>query len=225
MYKECASVFAKALAESPRQRLMDISESDKFSDEASRDAALHAESERIEIEAKELMAMSYEALVARQKDWLCAPPIHPTGGRWGADWEPKVAAALRDRPIRKRYVLAGNVRAVNIGRVVGCVDHWFEVLYVDEFHEKLSWHELRQAIVPNKRDAELRELEEAGYESVCRASRREHKLRDKQSEADAYLPRLGCHCSLPPGKVACHLHEALRLSGLVVGDPGPLASD
>jgi hypothetical protein len=31
--------------------------------------------------------------------------------------------------------------------------------------------------------------------------------------------------SLPPGKVGCHIHEQLRLSGLYANDPGPLASD
>ena len=45
------------------------------------------------------------------------------------------------------------------------------------------------------------------------------------ADVAACLARQGCHMSLPPGKVACHLHEAMRLSGLVPYDTGPLASD
>ena len=57
------------------------------------------------------------------------------------------------------------------------------------------------------------------------ASRRRKRMRNKEEEAEAYLPRLGCHYSLPEGKVACRLHEELRLSGLVENDPGPDVSD
>ena len=56
----------------------------------------------------------------------------------GSDWPADVAALLRDRPVRKRYLLAATVHAVNIGRVVGCVEHWFEVLYEDEYRETLG---------------------------------------------------------------------------------------
>ena len=60
---------------------------------------------------------------------------------------------------------------------------------------------------------------------LTRASRRPKRPRNIEDEAEAYLPRQGCHYSLPPGKVACHLHEALRLSGIVEADPGPELSD
>ena len=52
------------------------------------------------------------------------------------------------------------------------------------------------------------------------------KKRDLQSESAQYLPRQRCHLSLPPGKVACHLHEALRLSDAFIEiDSGPAPSD
>lgn len=51
------------------------------------------------------------------------------------------------------------------------------------------------------------------------------KRRDLSGESAQYLPRQRCHNSLPPGKAACHLHEALRLSGTVPFDTGPEASD
>ena len=54
---------------------------------------------------------------------------------------------------------------------------------------------------------------------------RPQQRRQLKQESASYLPRQACHMSLPPGKVACHLHEALRLSGLVAGDQGPAASD
>ena len=51
------------------------------------------------------------------------------------------------------------------------------------------------------------------------------KQRDMRAEAAEYLPRQCCHHSLPPGKVACRLHEALRLAGTVPFDTGPASSD
>ena len=51
------------------------------------------------------------------------------------------------------------------------------------------------------------------------------KTRDLQGESAEYLPRQRCHLSLPPGKVACHLHEQIRLSGTVLLDTGPEKSD
>ena len=71
------------------------------------------------------------------------------------------------------------------------------------------------------RDGELIEL----VTQFSRSSHRPKKKRDLDEEADKYLPRQGCHYSLPPGKVACHLHEQLRLSKCVPYDPGPAPSD
>lgn len=51
------------------------------------------------------------------------------------------------------------------------------------------------------------------------------RQRDTRAEAEAYLPRQGCHRSLPPGKVACRVHEELRLSGTIPYDTGPAHSD
>jgi hypothetical protein len=55
------------------------------------------------------------------------------------------------------------------------------------------------------------------------------RVRDIQKELGDYVPRAGCHNSLPPGRVACHLHECGRVRGAlrrsVQCDPGPAASD
>ena len=55
--------------------------------------------------------------------------------------------------------------------------------------------------------------------------RKMKKKRDLDEECEAYLPRQACHYSLPPDKVACHLHEELRRSGVVPYDTGPALSD
>jgi len=56
--------------------------------------------------------------------------------------------------------------------------------------------------------------------------KRARHLRDFAEEASEYVPRNNCHHSLPPDRIACHLHEALRLSGLARRvDPGPDISD
>ena len=101
---------------------------------------------------------------------------------------------------------------------------FLQVFYEDGYKELVGWHELRQILVPHKAyDKEITALEKEGYAS--RASNRRQRVRDMDKEAEEYLPRNGCHYSLPVGKVACHLHEALRLSGLYPHDKGPLASD
>lgn len=196
--------------------------------DAARDKAAVAMSAQIERESDELEAMCYDDLVALKRAWLHAPPPPPrNGGKWGTDWNPKVALALRDQPVLKRYVLGDSTRAINFGRVVGCTDHFFQVLFEDGYEPGImNWHELKQILVREPtRDAALKALEEEGLAGM-RAMRRKARYRDYDDEAAAYLPRNGCHYSLPPGKVACHIHEALRLSGLYAhNDPGPAASD
>ena len=44
--------------------------------------------------------------------------------------------------------------------------------------------------------------------------KRSRTARDLEAEQSHYLRRTGCHNSLPEGSVACHLHEALRRSGI-----------
>jgi hypothetical protein len=55
------------------------------------------------------------------------------------------------------------------------------------------------------------------------------RVRDIEKELCDYVPRVGCHNSLPPGRVACHLHECGRMHDAlwrsVECDPGPAASD
>lgn len=58
-----------------------------------------------------------------------------------------------------------------------------------------------------------------------RASKRRRSQRHLQHESTHYIPRGGCHNSLPVGRVACIKHEALRLSGILEDDPGAIASD
>ena len=192
--------------------------------------------DEIERDSDRLHSMSYDELVAEKREWLESAPLHPTVEAWGTDWTPRIAAALRGRIVRKRYVMSlatvlsesvtSIAHATNFGRVVGCADHWFQVLYEDGYNEALSWHDLSRVLVPHaSRDLELAALEQEETEGLVRASRRPKRKRDMNVECEAYLPRQGCHHSLPPDKVACHLHEALRLSGLVENDPGPEKSD
>ena len=52
------------------------------------------------------------------------------------------------------------------------------------------------------------------------------RRRDLGLESERYLPRLACHNSLPPGRIACAKHEWIRRAGLVgFVDEGPRASD
>ena len=81
-----------------------------------------------------------------------APPGCAPGGAWGTEWPPKAMEVLKDRPVLKRYVLAGSVHAINFGRVVGCAGHFFEVLYQDGYHALLGWHDLRAVPVPHADD-------------------------------------------------------------------------
>lgn len=216
-----------ARAASPRHRLIRIVET--VDDPVARAEAMDAAIADIEQQATRLLSMSYSQLVAEKHSWLCTPPVHPDDGQqWGDDWTKMVEAALRDRLVLKRYLLGGSCHAVNVGRVVGSVEHSFEVLFEDGYHESLNWHELRPVLVPHaSRDAELSALEsDAGGVGICRASNRPRRVRDKAADVEAYVPRLACHHSLPVGKVGCHLHESMRLSGLFEAvDPGPAASD
>ena len=232
------AVVEQFKSSSPRQQVMRILNDERMKP-AAREAALAKAAVEIERDSQRLLSLDYDALVEEKRTWLAAPAIHPTEGqRWGTDWPPRVAATLRGRPVRKRYLLSdalftkgGPVYATNIGRVVGCElgaggTAFFELLYEDGFKEELGWHELRQTLVPHPQyDAELTALEQSGLAGVARSSNRRKRVRDKEAEAEAYLPRLGCHYSLPEGKVACRLHEELRLSGLVENDPGPDVSD
>jgi len=52
----------------------------------------------------------------------------------------------------------------------------------------------------------------APVDSSGRANR-PHRKRNLDKEATEYIPRQGCHLSLPPGRLACHRHEAQRLAG------------
>lgn len=194
-------------------------------------AARLREIDEVERESDRLHAMSYEELYAEKREWIESPPIsereeHPTKSDWGKDWSRKIEKALGGRLVRKRYVMSGLAHATNFGRVVGCEGHWFQVLYEDGYYESLSWHDLSRVMVPHAtRDAELLRLEQEETEGLVRSSRRAPKKRDLAAEVEQYLPRQGCHHSLPVGAVACHLHEELRLSGLVANDPGPEVSD
>ena len=195
------------------------------------EAARLREIDEVETESERLQAMSYEELYAEKRAWIESPPTSvreefPTRSTWGKDWSRKIEKALNGRLVRKRYVMSGLAHATNFGRVVGCEGHWFEVLYEDGYYEALSWHDLSRVLVPHAtRDAELARLEQEETEGLVRSSRREKKQRDLDAEVEAYLPRQGCHHSLPVGAVACHLHEELRMSGLVPNDPGPEVSD
>ena len=103
---------------------MAIVENEDLSD-AVREAQMTSVGAEVVRESERIEAMSYHELVADKRQWLRAGALHPTEGqRWGADWHPQVAAALIDRPVRKKYQL-GNIHAVNFGRVVGCDDHSF----------------------------------------------------------------------------------------------------
>ena len=179
----------------------------------------------IEKESRRLRSLSYAEIVLDKRDFLSAPAVHPRGGSWGTDWSDRVANTLRDWPVRNTFTLNSTV-ATNFGRVVGCTDFYFEVLYEDGFTESLGYRDLRPLLVmqPSK-DAVLQELEKGAADELNRTSRRPARPRDMMAEAEAYLPRLGCHISLPIGKVACHLHEAIRQAGVLKSDPGPLASD
>jgi len=55
--------------------------------------------------------------------------------------------------------------------------------------------------------------------------RRRKRKRDLDDECAVYLPRLGCHRSLPPDSIACKEHLKLRLSGKCSYDQGPEISD
>ena len=123
--------------------------------------------------------------------------------------------------MRKRFPPWG----CTVGKVVGYVGHWFQVIYEDGGYEQLSWYELRQILVPDAAlDAALAAVDD--FDGLCRTSQRRRQPRDLDQEAADYVPRMGCHHSLPPGHVACHLHEAMRLSGEYAWiDPGPEKSD
>jgi len=56
-------------------------------------------------------------------------------------------------------------------------------------------------------------------------TQRPKKKRDLDEEAADYVPRQNCHLSLPVGKVACHLHEALRIARIEPYDTGVAVSD
>jgi len=172
----------------------------------------------------QLLSMDYDEVVADRAEFLAEQIEHPDNGEWGDDWPPELAAALRDRPLRKRHTW-GEHTLVTCGKVVGCTERWFQIAYEDDHTELRSWHDVRQLLVPHpERDRALTVLA-ASLEGFSRSSHRRHKKRDLDEECDAYLPRLGCHHSLPPNKVACRLHESLRLSGLVRHDTGPAESD
>lgn len=185
----------------------------------------------VECESDRLQSMTYDELYAEKREWIESAPVSvreefPTRSTWGKDWSRKIEKALSGRLVRKRYLMGGLAHATNFGRVVGCEAHWFEVLYEDGYYESMSWHDLSRVLVPHAtRDVELVRLEQEETEGLVRSSRRAPKKRDLAAEVEQYLPRQGCHLSLPVGKVACHLHEELRLSGLVVNDPGPEVSD
>jgi len=208
-----------------RQEMARLAEADPV------EAARLREIDEVERESERLQAMTYDELYAEKRAWIESPPISvreefPTRSTWGKDWSRKIEKALNGRLVRKRYVMSGLAHATNFGRVVGCEGHWFEVLYEDGYYEAMSWHDLGRVLVPHAtRDAELARLEQEETEGLVRSSRREKKPRDLEAEVEAYLPRQGCHHSLPVGAVACHLHEELRLSGLVPNDPGPEKSD
>lgn len=179
----------------------------------------------IKREGERLTRMSYEQLVEDRSDFLGEPAEHPSGEAWGNDWPAELAVVLRNAPVRKRHEVAGRTM-VTCGKVVGCVDHFFQIVYENTHFESRSWHDLRNLLVAHPSlDGALGELlsRDEGY--LARASRRPKKKRDLDEEDERFLPREGCHHSLPPDKVACHLHEELRLSGLVPYDTGPAVSD
>ena len=116
--------------------------------------------------------------------------------------------------------------------MVGCFDSFFQVLYEDGDSEELDLLELRALLVPHaSRDERLSRLvqahEHASAESYGgRRPKRSRITRDLERDAEDYVRRPGCHNSLPAGAVACHLHEAMRLSGEYAWiDPGPEKSD
>ena len=109
-----------------------------------------------------------------------------------------------------------------------------QVVYENTHFESRSWHDLRSLLVAHTAlDAALgqllRDSEADSIEALLRQldghARRAVKKRDLDEECEQYLPREGCHHSLPPDRVACRLHEALRLSGTCVYDAGPALSD
>jgi hypothetical protein len=175
----------------------------------------------IQREGERLAAMSYEQLLADRAEFLAEQPKHPSGEQWGNDWTPELARALRNAPVRRRHEVSGH-SMLTCGKVVGCTDHFFQIVYENTHFELRAWHDLRMLLVPHPAlEMTLREL--MGY--LSRTTRRLKKKRDLDEECEQYLPREGCHYSLPVGKVACHLHEELRMSGLVPYDSGPALSD
>ena len=175
----------------------------------------------IEREGQRLSQMTYEQMLDDRAEFLAVEPKHPSGEKWGDDWPPALAAALRNAPVRKRHEVAGH-SMLTCGKVVGCTDHFFQIVYENTHFESRAWHDLRTLLVPHPAlHSTLSEA--AGY--LARATRRPKKKRDLDEECEKFLPREGCHYSLPPGKVACHLHEKIRLSGLVPYDMGPAPSD
>lgn len=193
---------------------------------ASSDAEYERVSDEIAKEDEHLNSLNYEKFMQEKRAFMSKPVVHPQGRRWGEDWPARVSAALRDAPVRSRYLLDNCVPTTNVGRVVGCIDHTFQIAYEDGYRELLPWIQLKEMLVPlPRRDVVLAQMEERG--ELARTSARHRPSRKPKVETvDDYVPRLGCHYSLPPGKVACHVHEQLRLSRLFEeADSGPLPSD
>jgi len=167
-----------------------------------------------------LEAMDAEELLEEKRDFF-ESPLPRDGTRWAHEWPHGAQRVLESRIVRKRFPPFGTF----IGKVVGAAfsdsnGSLFQVLYDDGDREHLDWNELRRVLVPDaERDLSLLEYEE----TLSRP--RPRQRRDLEVEASEYLPRLGCHFSLPPGHVACHLHEKLRLAGENPYDTGPAMSD
>jgi hypothetical protein len=150
---------------------------------------------------------------------------HENGNKVSKEWSKPVERVLRGRLVRKRRE-SGGVGVVYVGKVVGCESgRLFQIAYDDETLEERTWYDLRPLLVPwPERDEELNEVM-SKCEAIVRASGRRRKARDLDEECEQYLPRLGCHFSLPPGKIACHLHEEARRAGNEPFDCGPAVSD
>jgi hypothetical protein len=174
----------------------------------------------------------HEDLMAAKGEWLRGtPPARPNGLQWGTEWPSEVAQALMERFVRHpRWGGDGDSEASAeavcvFGRVAGCNAGVFEISYEDGTEGRLSWTQLRELLVPMRaRDYRLDTLERRATAPPSRA-RRSAVMRDIRREATAYLPRQGCHLSLPVGRVACKRHEEARLSGLYPEDRGPEGSD
>lgn len=185
----------------------------------------------VERESRALEAMEYEEAVASKGMWLAAeqPPL--SSAPWADEWPAShLAESIRCRPIRKRFAPWGCI----LGKIVGFGTHGFggsrfQVVYQDGESEWLSLAELRPLLIPYEEgDATIKELtEEAGLAGGgdLGRSQRARKQRDMRVEASAYVPRLTCHSSLPPGTVGCWRHEQMRLDRLVPHDEGPASSD